>query len=256
MASIGRDSKSRSFEPSALSIVGRSLRDDGHMSSTSPARLRGFVRGETRLREVPGVPGIRLHQADDVTALWHRIADVLGVSDPPLPYWAFAWSGGLAVVQYLTEHPELVDGRSVLDLGTGSGLCGIVAAKLGAASVRAVDIDPLAAAAAQLNARANAVSVDIELRDLLDDGPPAVDVVLAGDVSYEERMAERMLLWLQTAADAGSLVLLGDPGRRWFDDRAGRGLRRLAQYTVQVSREIEEAERKRSAVYGMDRPLR
>ena len=114
---------------------------------SSPARLRGFVRREARLREVPGVPGIRLHQADDVTALWHRTADLLGIADPPLPYWAFAWSGGLAVVHYLIERPDLVAGKSVLDLGTGSGLCGIVAGKLGAASVHAVDVDPLAASA-------------------------------------------------------------------------------------------------------------
>jgi predicted nicotinamide N-methyase len=103
-----------------------------------------------------------------------------------------------------------------------------------------------------LNARANTVLLDVELRDVLDDDPPTVDVVLAGDVSYEERMAERMLLWLQRAADRGTCVLLGDPGRRWFDDRAGRGLRQLARYTVQVSREIEEAERKTSAVYSID----
>jgi predicted nicotinamide N-methyase len=195
------------------------------------------------------VPGIRLYQATDVTALWHRTGEVLGTDDPPLPYWAFAWSGGLAVVQYLLERHEVVESRSVLDLGTGSGLCGIVAARLGAVSVRAVDVDPLAAAAAELNARANDITVDVELRDVLDDDPPAVDVVLAGDVSYEERMAVRMLDWLEAAASRGSFVLLGDPGRRWFNGGEGRRLRWLAEYTVQVSREIEEAERKRSAVY-------
>src|SRR5262249_12105083 len=131
-------------------------------------------------------------------------------------------------------------------------ICGIVAARLGAQSVTAVDIDAIATAAAELNARANDVSMDVDLRDLLDDEPPTVDVVLAGDISYQEQMAERMLSWLRKAAGGGSLVLLGDPGRRWFDDRAGRGLRRVAEYTVQVSREIEDSERKRSAVYTID----
>jgi predicted nicotinamide N-methyase len=219
----------------------------------SSARLRSFVRSETRLRDVPGVPGIRLYQADDVTTLWHRTAGTLGTADPALPYWAFTWAGGLAVVQHLLGQPELVNGKLVLDLGTGSGLCGIVAARLGATSVTAVDVDALAAAAAALNARANDVTLDVELRDVLDEEPPEVDVVLAGDVSYEERMAERMLRWLQAAADRGSVVLLGDPGRRWFSDRAGTRLRRLAEYEVRVSREIEESERKRSAVYTIDR---
>src|SRR5262245_12792241 len=186
-------------------------------------------------------------------SLWHQTAAVLGIADPPLPYWAFAWAGGLAVVQYLMEHGEVYPGKSVLDMCRGSGLCGIVAAKLGATSVQAVDIDPMAAAAAQLNAKANDVHLDVERRDLLDDDPPFVDVILAGDVSYEERMAERMLAWLRAAADSGTFVILGDPGRRWFDNRAGRGLRRLGEYTVEVSREIEEAERKRSAVYTIER---
>ena len=211
-----------------------------------PSRL-AFVRRHARLQDVPDVPGLRLHLGDDVTSVWHRTGEFLGLADPPLPYWAFAWSGGLGIARYLLEHPEEVAGRSVLDVGTGSGLCAIVAARLDAASVLAVDIDPFAAAAVELNARANRVRVGFSGRDLLDEPPPPCEVLLAGDVSYEGPMAERMTAWFRGAAANGVRVLIGDPGRAYLPD----GLERLATYRVRTSREIEEAELTEATVYAL-----
>jgi predicted nicotinamide N-methyase len=197
-----------------------------------------FVRRHTRLQDVADVPDLRLHLADDVTTVWHRTGEFLGLADPPLPFWAFAWSGGLGIARYLTDHPDEVAGKAVVDVGSGSGLCGIVAARLGAASVLSIDVDPLAAAAVELNARANRVRVGFSGRDVLDKPPPRCDVLLAGDVSYEGPMAERMTAWLRAAAGGGTRVLLGDPGRAYLPS----GLERVAAYRVRTSREIEEAE--------------
>jgi len=58
-------------------------------------------------------------------------------------------------LQALEEHLE--PGAKVLDLGTGSGILAIAAAKLGAGSVLALDNDPLAVKAARANVRANGV---------------------------------------------------------------------------------------------------
>jgi predicted nicotinamide N-methyase len=215
--------------------------------SPSPARLRAFVRRHTRLRPVPDVPGVRLHMADDAMTVMHLAGDQLGQVDPPLPFWAFPWAGGLAVARYLIDHPEEVAGRHILDLASGSGLCAIVALRAGAASAQAVDIDPLAEAAVALNAHANGVRIGFRLRDILDDPPPAADVILAGDVCYEETMAGRMLAWLRLAARQGTRVLIGDPGRAYLPS----DLARLATYQVSTSRELEDAEVKPSAVYAL-----
>lgn len=216
------------------------------MPSFTPASLRAFVRRHTSLRPVPGVPGVRLQLADDVMLVMGLAGEELGQPDPPLPFWAFAWAGGLAVVHYLLDHPDAVAGRDVLDLASGSGLCGIVAARLGAATVDAADVDPFAAAVIEINARANRVRIGVTGRDLLDAPPPRCDVILAGDVCYEEPMAGRMLAWLRRASDGGTTVLLGDPGRRYLP---AHGLERLATYRVATSRELEDAEVKESAVY-------
>ena len=205
------------------------------MAEPSGASIRAFVRRETRLRPVADVPGLSLHQADDVTRLWHRVGAFLGDSDPSLPYWAFTWSGGLAIARHLLARPDEVTGKTVLDVGTGSGLCALVALRAGAESAQAVDVDPLAEAAVALNARVAGVRIKFSRADLLDDDPPRVDVILAGDVSYEEAMASRMIAWLRAAAHLGSRVLIGDPGRRYL----AAELEAVATYTVHTSDEVE-----------------
>ena len=123
------------------------------------SRRRAFVRRHTRVRDVDGVPGVRLHLADAVEPVWHAVEETLGMDGAPIPFWAFAWAGGLALARWLEERPEEVAGRRVLDFATGSGLVAIVAARCEAADVTGVDIDPFAEAAVALNARANHVRV-------------------------------------------------------------------------------------------------
>ena len=217
------------------------------------ASARAFVLRHTRLRPVPGLDGIRLHLADEILPLWHAVQVETRDDDAALPYWAFAWGGGLAIAHYLRDHPEVVAGRRVLDYASGSGLCGLAAARAGAANVTAVDIDPFAATAIPLNARANGLRVAAVQRDLLDDDPPDVDVILAGDVFYEAGFAARVIAWLRRSRAAGVEILIGDPGRRYLpvDD-----LVELADYEVRTTTELEDLERRRGWVYGLGPALR
>lgn len=208
------------------------------------ARLRAFVRRHTKLRPVVDVPGLHLHVADDVMALAALAAEELGIGDPDLPYWAFPWAGGLGLARYLADHPEEVAGRRVLDVATGAGICAIVAARLGAASCAAVDTDPLAEAAVALNARANAVRVAFRRGDATATDPDA-DVILAGDISYQETMAMTLFGWLERAAQRGARVLVGDPGRAYLP----ADLERLATYEVHTSRELEDGDVKQASVF-------
>lgn len=209
---------------------------------------RAFVLRHTRLRPVPGLEEVRLHLADDVLPLWHAVQLETSDADAALPYWAFAWAGGLAIGRYLREHPEAVAGRRVLDFASGSGLCAIAALRAGATEVTAVDIDPFAAAAIALNARANRVRVGVVRRDLLDEEPPDVDVILAGDCCYEAQLAERVLPWLRKARDLGMDVLVGDPGRRHLPTDA---LVELAAYEVRTTTELEDLELKTARTYAL-----
>jgi predicted nicotinamide N-methyase len=174
-----------------------------------------FVLAHTRVRPVPFVPEVRLHLAEDPTVWWARMEARADTRLAP-PYWASAWAGGRAVARYVLDHPETVAGRRVLDLAAGSGLVAIAAGLAGAAKVVANDVDPYAIAAITLNAKANEVAVTECHADLLDgdDGCGAdAQVVLAGDVMYDDALAGRMLAFLDRMAARGAVVLVGDPGR-------------------------------------------
>ena len=210
---------------------------------------RAFILANTRLQRPPHTPEIALHLADEVTPLWRLTEERLGELGLPPPFWAFAWAGGQALARYVLDRPEIVAGRRVLDFATGSGLVAIAAMKAGAASAQACDIDTVCAAAVALNAQANGVEVAFACADLLDaPPPPQAEVILAGDICYERPLAERVEAWLRTAQAAGAHVLLGDPGRTYLPH--GR-LQRLAEYRVQTTRELEDQEVKRTAVYAL-----
>ncbi len=172
-----------------------------------------FIRAHTRPVRPALVPEVQLLVADDVVALWQAMEVEQGRTEQEPPFWAAAWPGGQALARYVLDHPELVAGRSVLDLGSGSGLVAVAAVMAGAVRVVASEIDPFGLAAIAENAVLNGITGIEPVGDLLGEGPPAVDVVLAGDVCYDRTMTERVLPFLDAARSAGAEVVIGDPGR-------------------------------------------
>lgn len=170
---------------------------------------------------VPTVPEVRLHRAGPSSGLW-RLAE--GDPDFGSPYWAYDWGGGLALARHVLDHPDLVEGRRVLDLGAGSGLVAIAAMKAGAREAIAADTDPYAVVATGLNAALNGVVAPALLADLTEGPAPPVDVVLVGDLFYEEALAKRVTGFLDRC---GAGVLIGDPWRAFLPRER---LRLLAEY--------------------------
>jgi predicted nicotinamide N-methyase len=164
-----------------------------------------------------GVEGISLYLAHAGSGLSDRTAEP--------PYWAYAWAGGLALARHLAAHPDRARGLDVLDFGSGSGLVAIAAARAGAKRVMAVEDDPIGRAAIRLNAGANGVEVEVASPRRC----PEVDLVLAGDVFYDQATAVRSLAFLSAAALRGARVLIGDPYR---PNLPRHGLRRIAEYSV------------------------
>jgi predicted nicotinamide N-methyase len=210
----------------------------------APRRLplshrRAFVRRHTRL-----------HLADDVETLWPATERELGIDGAPIPFWAFAWAGGLALAPWILAHPDEVRDRRVLDLATGSGLVAIAAARAGAEHVIAADVDPFAEAAVSLNARANRVHVAWAGRDLLDGPPPEeTDVVLCADAWYEGPVAARVTPWLHACADAGIRVLAADPGRRYLP---ATGLRELGRTVVRTTTVLEDRDQVEARILAVE----
>lgn len=208
---------------------------------------QSFILANTAILTPPHVPEIALHLADEAHDLWHRTEEELGEIGLPPPFWAFAWAGGQGLARYVLDNPAPIRGRRVLDFASGSGLVAIAAAKSGARKVFAADIDPIAAHAVALNARANNVAIEFTNADLIGtDGN--WDVVLAGDVFYDQQFAERLMPWFLKLKDRGAEVIVGDPGRsylpRW-------GLEAVATYQVPVTRALEDSDVKQTTVWRL-----
>lgn len=206
-----------------------------------------FVRDNAALMPPPLVPEIKLHLATEVVPLWRKTEEELEQMGVPPPYWAFAWAGGQALARYVLDNPALVAGKRVLDFGAGSGLVALAAAKAGAASVLAADIDTFAVAAIAANAQANNLSVAATSDDVIGSATP-YDVILVGDMCYERPLAERLMAWLQSSP---AEILLGDPGRSYFPKS---GLERLATYSVATTRELEDREIRETGVWKLHKP--
>lgn len=212
------------------------------------ADIPAFIRANTAILTPPLTPELRLHLADDATALWRLTEEELGEIGLPPPYWAFAWAGGQALARYVLDHPDIVRGKSVLDLGAGSGLDSIAAARAGAAHVRATDIDAFAIEAIRLNAGLNDVTIEGLAADLVG-ADVDEEIILVGDMFYERELAPRLHPWLIDLKRNGRTVLIGDPGRTYMPKS---GLVKLAGYDVPVTRALEDSELKRAAVWALE----
>ena len=191
------------------------------------------------------IPEVPLHLADEDLPLYRAGEDELAALGIGTPYWAFAWAGGQALARYLMDNPEVIAGKHALDFGAGSGLVGIAAAKAGAASVIASDIDPVAIEATLLNCAVNNVDFEVTTDDLIgtDSG---WNPLLIGDVFYDKQIADRLLPWLHELADAGRTELIGDPGRFILHDL---DMKMVASYHAETTGIMEDSELRNARVW-------
>jgi predicted nicotinamide N-methyase len=192
----------------------------------SVAAREAFIRAETTVGVAPLTPEIRLHLATAARDIFATAEALMDGRMGSQPYWSFAWPGGQALARYLIDHPELVAGKRVLDIGAGSAIGAIAALKCGALSALAADIDPLAQVAARLNSALNGVDVEVTDRDLLGTVADA-DVILIGDLVYEPDLLIRVGAFVEGAVAAGRMVLYGD---RTSARRPRQAFRQLAEF--------------------------
>ena len=130
------------------------------------------------------------------------------------PFGLMLWESAIALAQHLTERPALVSGKSVLELGAGLGLTGVVAASLGA-TVTQTDHDQQALAAcartAALNGITNITSYSSDWHDWHDSA--RYDLILGADIAYDGDDHAALLAVFDQTLNPGGRILLTDPGR-------------------------------------------
>lgn len=160
-------------------------------------------QAELAVHTLPQSNHLRLYLLQDNYPVEHLDTETAQkVMDNPL-YWLFCWASGLVLAQEIAAHPEWVKGKVVLDVGSGSGVVAIAAAKTGAKKVIASDIDPVAQTAIRLNAELN--QVDINVVGDFKEQQEAVDIITVADVLYDQTNFPLLESLLTTAP-----VLLAD----------------------------------------------
>jgi predicted nicotinamide N-methyase len=214
-------------------------------------RLKEFVLLHTSPRSPPLVPEISLYLAADAREIFQARTEFALSPDWP-PYWAFAWPGGQALARHVLDNADMVAGKTILDIGSGSGIGAIAAKRAGARHVATADPDPMASVAIDMNARHNGVEIVVLTEDVLS-LRPTVDLVLIGDLVYEPELATRVTRFLETARDAGIDVLLGD---RTTGCRPPLAMKLLSEYEAPLSPMLEESHVERARVWLLDQSVR
>jgi predicted nicotinamide N-methyase len=213
-------------------------------AADATADAEAFIRAHTVRAAAPLVPEIALYLATEITPIWQATEDWLAARNLAPPFWAFAWPGSQVLARHVLDHPETVAGRRVLDFAAGGGLAAIACARAGAATVEAAEIDPIAAAAIRLNARANEAAVTASAEDVVGTAS-RWDVILCGDICYEAPMTRRILPWLREMARDAE-VWLADPGRAYLPRE---GLVPFATRAVATTMELEDRTMREVTLY-------
>lgn len=152
---------------------------------------------------LPLVPSIQLYLLEEIWPQEQIEAPVLNAIMEAPPYWTFCWASGQALAYWLLANPGTVAGKTVVDVGSGSGVVAIAAAQAGAKRVIACDID----ADARLVARANAAlnQVHVEVAEDLQQCLAEADVLTAADILYDPDNMPLLEVFRQVAK-----VLLAD----------------------------------------------
>jgi predicted nicotinamide N-methyase len=214
----------------------------------TPEERRTFIAEHSHAVATAFVPEITLLTGGLAMPLWEAAALADARPAVPPPYWAWPWAGGLALARFVLDHPATVRGMTVADIGAGGGIVAIAAALAGASAVTAIDIEAFAIEACRLNAAENGVTISVSEADPAgtDEG---WDVVLVGDLWYEDELASRIEPWLRALAGRGASVLTGDLGRAYLPKR---GLTTLATYDVPTEVDLEDVTVKTARVLRIE----
>ncbi|MXV76957.1 methyltransferase domain-containing protein [Candidatus Poribacteria bacterium] len=136
-----------------------------------------------------------------------------------LPYWTYLWESSIGLAQYLSDNRTTLSNKSILEIGCGYGLAGIVTAKLGA-EVTFTDFEHDALLFTRHNSQQNETSTGTYVQ--MDWSAPCFqkrfNVVLGADVIYEEQNWDSIIELLQNLLELNGIAIFSEPNRKNADE--------------------------------------
>ncbi|KAJ8682802.1 hypothetical protein QAD02_018594 [Eretmocerus hayati] len=155
------------------------------------------------------------------------------------PFWSIYWPGGQALARFVLDERRMFDGAKILDVGSGCGAAAIAAKLVGAVDALANDIDPVACIAVEMNAHLNGVEIRTSADNLIGHKlPETFDLVLLGDLLYDEILADEIKAWLDEhliREKRAPQVYIADPGRHGLTPKLRSRLSHVRTYRLTES---------------------
>lgn len=167
--------------------------------------------------DIAGIP-IKILQITNIDDLYELLIakgeEHQDVQDERIPYWAELWPAAIGLSEHLIKSNVIKPGMTVLEIGCGLGLPGIIAAKLGA-KVTLTDYLEEALTFAKNNCELNNLNeIKFDVMDWRNPSPTlSADIILASDITYERRFFEYLPNTFRTLCKPGGIIIISDPSR-------------------------------------------
>ncbi|ESO97448.1 hypothetical protein LOTGIDRAFT_115026 [Lottia gigantea] len=194
---------------------------------------KNLIKQHTEISRDHLTPEIALHLITQNCQLWHSHPDTCPFIDP---FWAFYWPGGQVLSRYILDNKELFEGKTVIDIGAGCGATSIACSLVDAHHIIANDIDNVACECIELNSELNKTSVTTSAVNLLGGNDLECDILLLGDMFYDEITTNTISDWLDHIGSCPTNILIGDPGRHSFKNHPMKNkLEKVGTYDLPAS---------------------
>ena len=193
-------------------------------------------------RPVTGCPELQVRKSDAVFSLWEAWEKETG-QECPVPFWAVVWPAAQVLARFLLDQPSLVKNREVIEIGCGGAVASIAAAKAGARTVTANDIDPIAIAIARQNATCNGICIEFDDENRIETrSVGSAQLVLCSDFFYAKVESLVLAGLLHEWRKRSVTILIADGGRAFVPKDYREVLR---EQEVEVDSDLEGKEKRK-----------
>jgi predicted nicotinamide N-methyase len=177
-----------------------------------------------------------------VFSLWEAWEKETG-QECPVPFWAVVWPAAQVLARFLLEQPSLVKDREVIEIGCGGAVASIAAAKAGARTVTANDIDPIAIEIARENATCNGICIEFDNENRIETrSVGSAQLVLCSDFFYAKVESLVLAGLLHEWRKRSVTILIADGGRAFVPKDYREVLR---EQEVEVDSDLEGKEKRK-----------
>lgn len=184
---------------------------------------------------------VELYQTASLDSIVEGMSDDDFGPDERFPYFLTTWDSGLELARFFIEEQESLPlaGKTVLELGSGTGISGIFAAKLGATVIFS-DYEDESLTLCDSNAKLNGLedysllTADWRAFPQLESTP---DLIIGSDLLYEERQCKPLFETVAKLIENGRPFYLSDPGRDYIDKFIN--LCKKSHFSIEIMKEYQ-----------------